>query len=275
MDTQRSSLSTVKNWPVSTAAAAWRTSQGETEHTGPVDHIFELASVTKLLVSYATLISIEEGTLDLDQPLGPEGATLCHLLSHSSGMGFEGEKPISGVAQRRMYSNAGFEMIGQALAAASDMSLSTYFTEAVAEPLGMTQTDLYGSAGFGARSCVSDLLKFVAELLNPTLISAETFQLATRPHFEHLAGVLPGFGHQDPNLWGLGFEIRGTKSPHWSAPTNSESTFGHFGRAGTLLWVDPTHKVGCVALTDRAFGPWAKEAWPALSTTILTKVSMT
>ena len=34
-------------------------------------------------------------------------------------------------------------------------------------------------------------------------------------------------------------EIRGTKAPHWSAPWSSPETFGHFGRSGTLLWVDP------------------------------------
>ena len=34
--------------------------------------------------------------------------------------------------------------------------------------------------------------------------------------FPELAGVLPGFGYHNPNDWGLGPEIRGTKAPHWT-----------------------------------------------------------
>ena len=55
---------------------------------------------------------------------------------------------------------------------------------------------------------------------------------------ECLAGVLPGYGRQTPNDWGLGCEIRDHKSPHWTAPENSPETFGHFGQSGSFLWVD-------------------------------------
>ena len=34
-------------------------------------------------------------------------------------------------------------------------------------------------------------------------------------------------------------ELRDRKSPHWTGSRNSERTFGHFGRSGTFLWVDP------------------------------------
>ena len=40
---------------------------------GDVEHRFAWGSVTKLLVGYATLVAAEEGALDLDEPLGPEG----------------------------------------------------------------------------------------------------------------------------------------------------------------------------------------------------------
>lgn len=75
-------------------------------------------------------------------------------------------------------------------------------------------------------------------------------------------GVLPGYGHQNPNDWGLGFEIRDGKSPHWTGSASSPRTFGHFGQSGTFLWIDPDAALACVSLTDRAFGPWAVEAWP-------------
>jgi CubicO group peptidase (beta-lactamase class C family) len=84
-----------------------------------------------------------------------------------------------------------------------------------------------------------------------------------------LRGVLPGFGGQDPNDWGLGLEIRGTKSPHWTGATNSPATFGHFGQSGTMMWIDPVARVGVVALADLDFGEWAAQAWPALSDAVL------
>jgi CubicO group peptidase (beta-lactamase class C family) len=87
--------------------------------------------------------------------------------------------------------------------------------------------------------------------------------------FPGLVGVVPGFGRQEPNDWGLGLEIRGSKSPHWTGSRNSPATYGHFGQAGTMLWVDPGAELGLVALADRDFGPWAAQAWPELSDAVL------
>ncbi|MEO9139590.1 MAG: serine hydrolase, partial [Jatrophihabitans sp.] len=84
-----------------------------------------------------------------------------------------------------------------------------------------------------------------------------------------LRGVLPGYGGRDPNDWGLGFEIRGTKSPHWTATANSTGTYGHFGQCGTMLWIDPEAQLALVAIADRDFGDWSKNAWPALGDAVL------
>ena len=83
---------------------------------------------------------------------------------------------------------------------------------------------------FEARACRFAALLIC--LLAPTVIAAPTLAEATTVAFPHLAGVLPGYGHQDHNDWGLGFELRDDKSPHWTGATNSPDTFGHFGRAG-------------------------------------------
>ena len=90
------------------------------------------------------------------------------------------------------------------------------------------------------------------------LLHPSTLADATSVQYPGLRGVLPGFGSQDPNDWGLGFEIRGAKHPHWTGAANSPATFGHFGQSGTMLWVDPVAGVGLVALADRDFGPWAR-----------------
>ena len=58
---------------------------------------------------------------------------------------------------------------------------------------------------------------------------------ATDVQFPGLTGVLPGFGVQRPNDWGLGFEIRDAKSPHWTGSANSGRTYGHFGQSGTFI----------------------------------------
>jgi CubicO group peptidase (beta-lactamase class C family) len=92
---------------------------------------------------------------------------------------------------------------------------------------------------------------------------------ATSVQFPGLSGVLPGFGVQRPNDWGLGFEIRGAKTPHWTGTANSPATYGHFGQSGTFIWVDPVYGVALVVLTDRDFGEWAKPLWPALSDAVL------
>ena len=254
---------------MTTVAAGWVDDHGRRATRGPADRPFPLASVTKPLFAYAVLIAVEEGTLALDQPAGPEGSTVRHLLCHASGLGDDAERPLAAPATRRIYSNAGYELLGRLLEIESGLSAATYLREAVVLPLGLTATALSGSPAHAATASVEDLLVVAAEWLRPTLISATTMADATSAQFPDLIGVLPGYGRQDPNPWGLGFEIRGTKSPHWTGSTNSPATFGHFGRAGTFVWVDPVAGAACAVLTDRQFGPWAEPRWPALSDAVL------
>jgi CubicO group peptidase (beta-lactamase class C family) len=84
-----------------------------------------------------------------------------------------------------------------------------------------------------------------------------------------LDGVLPGFGQQRPNPWGLAFEIKDGKAPHWTPPEGSPATFGHFGQSGAFVWVDPVAAVACVGLGDEPFGAWARTAWPAIGSAVL------
>lgn len=266
-------LQAMQDWPVTVSAGAWVTGDGRRETAGAVDRIFTLASITKALFAYAILVAVEERSVHLDEPAGPEGSTVAHLLSHSSGLAPEADNPggptFASAGSRRIYSNQGFEVLGQVLATNTDMSPADYLRLAVLEPLGMTDSSLDGSPAHGAVSTVNDLLAFCSELLAPTLIDPATLAMATSPHLPELSGVLPGFGRQDPNPWGLGFEIRGNKEPHWTGATNSPVTFGHFGASGTFLWVDPHHSLACVVLTDRRFGPWAADAWPQFNDTII------
>lgn len=228
-----------------------------------------IASVAKLLVGMAALVALEEEAISLDEPAGPEGSTVRHLLAHASGLAFDQHRTIAPPGRRRIYSNAGIEQFADHLSERSGMPFEEYLRTGVLEPLGLSSTSLRGSPAHAVRSTVHDLLVFGRELLRPTLVGAGTLEDATSAHFPELAGVVPGLGRFDPNPWGLTFELRDGKRPHWTGERNAPSTFGHFGGAGTFLWVDPEARLAAAALTEREFGAWALEAWPAFSDEVL------
>ncbi|MEV6398381.1 serine hydrolase domain-containing protein [Streptomyces sp. NPDC051907] len=267
------SLAMIENWPVTTAAAAVVRADGTLAGShGPTSHRFPLASVTKPLTAYAVLVAYEEGAVELDEPAGPEGSTVRHLLAHTSGLAFDEHRVMSQPGTRRLYSNAGFEVLGDHISKATDIPFAEYLRQAVLEPLGMTATTLEGSPAKDGVSTVDDLARFAAEVQAPRLLDARTVLEAMSVVQGGLSGILPGYGHQNPNDWGLGFEIRDGKSPHWTGSSSSPRTFGHFGQSGTFLWIDPAAGAACVALADRAFGPWAIEAWPPFTDAILAEL---
>ncbi|AXK34281.1 class A beta-lactamase-related serine hydrolase [Streptomyces armeniacus] len=265
-----SALRTIENWPVPAAAAAVVRADGSLAGAyGPTGRPFHLASVTKPLAAYAALVAVEEGAIELDEPAGPDGSTVRHLLAHTSGLAFDEHRVMAPPGTRRLYSNSGFEVLGDHIAKATDIPFPSYLRDAVLAPLGMTGTELPGSPAKDGVSTVDDLARFAAELQAPRLLARVTVEQATEVVYPGLKGVLPGYGHQSPNDWGLGFEVRDGKSPHWTGSSSSPRTFGHFGQSGTFLWVDPDAGAACVVLTDRAFGPWAVEAWPAFTDAVL------
>ncbi|MEU5405545.1 serine hydrolase domain-containing protein [Nocardia asteroides] len=264
----------IQQWPVGNAAAAVVTADGVTS-TGDTARVFRLASVTKPLVAYAALVAIEEGAVELDQPAGPPGSTVRHLLAHTSGVAFATPEVIAAPGARRIYSSAGFELLADFLTAETGIEFPRYLHDAVFAPLGMTGAVLDGSAGHACRASVDDLARFAAELLNPRLIARQTLDDATSVQFPGRDGVLPGYGSQRPNDWGLGFEIRDGKTPHWTGAGNSGRTYGHFGQAGTFLWVDPEIRVATIALSDENFGDWARAAWPKFSDSVIAETHNT
>jgi CubicO group peptidase (beta-lactamase class C family) len=265
-------LDLIADWPVGSAAAAVVGPAGVLAGHGDLGRSFRLASVTKPLVARAAQVAVEEGVVDLDTPAGPSGATVRHLLAHASGLAMNSAEVVARPGTRRVYSNYGFTVLAETIQMQSGIDFGHYLTEAVFEPLGMAASRLdsgAAEAGFGAVSTAADLAVFAADLLRPRTVSAQMHSEATSVQFPGLSGVLPGFGMQRPNDWGLGFEIRDGKAPHWTCALNSPATFGHFGQTGTFLWVDPARELALVVLTDRDFGDWAKPLWPALSGGVL------
>ncbi|MGX7825557.1 serine hydrolase domain-containing protein [Actinokineospora sp. 24-640] len=264
------SLRLLGEWPVDNAAAAVVAADGTVLGThGETGREFLLASVTKPLTAYGVLLAVEEGAVDWDEPAGPPGATVRHLIAHTAGLAFDSDAVQAEPGTRRIYSNTGFSVLADHIHKATGISFAEYLAEGVFAPLGMTSTRLAGPAGSGALSTVDDLARFAAELQKPTLIAPESLAQATATVFPGLNGVVPGYGMQKPNDWGLGFEIRAGKSPHWTGQANSPRTYGHFGQSGTFIWVDPDAGVACVALADRVFGRWAVSAWPKFADAVL------
>jgi len=260
-------LDAVSAWPVNMAAVAVVDADRTIASTGPAD-LFRWASVTKLLTALAVLCAVDRGEVDLDDEAGPPGSTVRHLLAHASGLAVDDDAVLSAPGRRRIYSNRGFEVVAALVAARCRTDFDQLLRERVLVPLGLRDTVLYGSPAHGARGPLRDLARLGRELLAPTLVPA-LMPAAVRPVFPGLSGVLPGFGRQASNDWGLGFEIRDGKQPHWTGARNSPATFGHFGQSGSFLWVDPEIGLACACLTDRTFGDWAVRAWPAFSDEVI------
>jgi CubicO group peptidase (beta-lactamase class C family) len=181
---------------------------------------------------------------------------------------FAAGMPACSPETRRVYSNPGIELVAEIVAARADMQFERYLVEAVLEPLEMG-AELRGSPAADVHGSLDDLVRFAGELLEPRLIAPETLVEATSVQFPGLAGVIPDLGRFDPNDWGLGFELKDGKHPHWSGDRTSPRTFGHFGGSGTFLWVDPEPALALACLTDRDFDAWAMEAWPKLSNAVI------
>ena len=238
---------------------------------GDETRTWDLASVSKPLSALGVLVAVARGLVDLDEPAGPEGATVRHLLAHTAGYGFDGQDVVGAPGARRIYSNTGFEVLAAHVEVATGYDFAEWMEERVIQELDLADVEVGGSPAAGFRGSIRDLLAVGRELLAPTLIPPELWREATTVQFPGLAGILPGYGRQKPNDWGLGVEIRGTKSPHWTGERSAPETFGHFGQSGSFLWVDPTTSLAAAFLGEEPFGPDHVRIWPGLTDELLAR----
>lgn len=274
----------IADWPVQQVAVAVLGPGGVLDRfeTRP-SQAFPWASVTKIVTALAVLDACADGTVALDDPvpvpdrmhphdqetLPGSGITVAHLLAHAAGLPFDGGAPVAAPGTRRTYSNYGYELLGQHVADAAGGPFRDEMFGRVVDPLSMSTVAVDGSPASSGVGTLDDLTSLAAELLAPAVLGTEIVGWASTVAFPGLSGILPGFGRQASNDWGLGCEIRDSKTPHWTSPDNSPATFGHFGQSGSFLWVDPVARLACVGLCDRPFGQWAAVAWPQLSTAVL------
>ncbi len=238
---------------------------GVVHRHGDTTAVVPVASVTKLATALAVLLAVEEGAVRLDDAAGPPGSTVAHLLCHASGLDVEEPTVRAAPGEKRIYSNAGYDALAEVIGQRTGIAFADYLAEGILGPLGMDRARLAGSAARDLHASVEDVLALAAEWRTPRLLHVDTVQAARRVHLPDLAGVLPGWGPQAPCPWGLGPEVRGHKSPHWTGETAGPDTYGHFGAGGSFVWIDPAAAVTCVVVADRPFGGWARDAWPGFS----------
>ena len=161
------------------------------------EHIFHMASVTKLFVGTAVMQLVSVGKLSLDtKAIGvlpwlairderARDMTVMHLLTHTAGLGdvvdYGWDRPETdeGALRRYLesdevtesmllwtpgtgkfrYSNMGYEILGSIIAAASGMSFEEYVARHIFEPLGMTDSTLLTYERTGGSLRLEDLSK--------------------------------------------------------------------------------------------------------------------
>ena len=219
--------------------------------------------------------------------------------------------PVDGVGVRRTYSNVGYARAAGELERATGLAWTDYVAAAVLEPLGMRSTSfgcapddpsvvvvvrepgllghgeqLFNGTRFralglpqsGAFGTAADYLALVRLVLDGgrlpsggSLLAPETCALLHLNHGGALPGGVGGFMEWDRCDWGLGFELRDGKAPHWTGAALSPEAFTHFGASGTLAFGDPATGACGVILADRGtYAGWMLEpgGWPDLCAAI-------
>ncbi|KJE77521.1 serine hydrolase domain-containing protein [Ferrimicrobium acidiphilum] len=262
-------------------------------YRSPGSEVYPWASVSKLVAALAVHVAIEDGSLQRTSRVGDFELSVEDLLSHASGLetGAVGEprllapqhvEPSRPPHERRIYSNIGYELLGRSLEGSSGIRYQDYAIEAVLQPAGMTGAGFVSrstgvtitaqevtGAAFGLQGTLADLIGLAAALCFEVVVSLESLVAIRTVFLPELSGVLPGFGHQSPNSWGLGAEVRDHKSAHWMGALVSAESFGHFGQSGSFLWIDPIQQCFAVFAGLKPFGAWAKERWPNLNDAIV------
>jgi len=226
-----------------------------------------MASVTKLLTGLALLVALEEGTVDLDEPAGPPGATLATCSAHAPDCGRR-EQPITEPGRRRIYSTRESSSAARMLEERAEMPFADYFRGrgGPATRPRRPARRLARARLSGGRSTTSRARR---ELLRPTLVAAETLSGATTVQFPGLTGVLARLRPAWSRTTGARLELRDAKSAalgpgHAQLPDAPSATSA---RRHVPL-VDPTREPRRRPHRP-AVGDWAKEAWPSFSDAVL------
>ena len=259
----------IDGWSGSASVVLLRLNGGLVERVvevGDLNAVRPWASVSKMAVSLAIGVEVDWALHRYEEALGPRGATLANLLSHSSGLGLEEGDPLVDIATTRVYSNYGVDLAVASIV--GDNTAANWLDNRVFRPFGLNSTALEGRPSAGVVGSTKDLATLAVAWLRPDGIAKETRNRIITPYLAQLEGFVPGFGRFSPCPWGLGPEIRGEKQ-HWMGDWPPAS-FGHFGQSGALILLNADEQIGLVATSTEPFGPWSTKLWPTWTSAMRT-----
>ncbi|MFQ3632006.1 serine hydrolase domain-containing protein [Roseiflexus sp.] len=216
--------------------------------------------------------------------------------------------PIAPPGSKVEYSNVGYGLLGLIIEEVSRTPFATFMREHVIAPAGLHDTwlappdDLFprivhveGTLDPGSSterfnsvyarrqthpagsvlSTARDVARFFQIFLDNgmcdgrAVLAPATARLMITNQTAGLRGGIEGFMTWNECAWGLGFDLRGNKHPHFSGEYTSPSTFGHTGVSGVFAWADPALDLVCVMLANRTlFSLWHASCWSRFSTAV-------
>ncbi|MEN9939068.1 MAG: hypothetical protein RLZZ387_5647 [Chloroflexota bacterium] len=291
--------------PMTALAAMLLVEEGLVALDDPVSAVLpDFAGAEREKITLRHLLSHTSGLAqDADLTGLPAGAdTAAELHSYLSA------RPVVPTGSKVEYSNVGYGLLGLIVEAASGQPFATFMRERLFRPAAMESAYLAPPDEIAARivhvagtqepgsayerfnspharrqthpaghviGSALDVAQFFQLFLSGgragavQVASPATARLMTTSETDGLRGGIEGFMTWDDCAWGLGFDLRGVKRPHFSGEYSSPETFGHTGVAGTFAWADPASDLVCVMLANRMlYNRWNSSRWSRFSTAV-------
>jgi CubicO group peptidase (beta-lactamase class C family) len=201
----------------------------------------DVGSIGKTMEAALVLRLTEEGVIDLDDPadrwiVAPSGVTIRHLLQHTSGIASDDRKlpPVCAPGTCQSYSNDGYEMVAELVAAVTGQSNEDNLRTRIFEPLGLTDATVTSEEiVYTARG----LARFAQSLYRGDLVTSSSLERML--DFESVLG-LPG--SNECETMGLGTVRRyaeglGESWGHGGWTSQSRSWMEYFPESGVSFAV--------------------------------------
>lgn len=260
------------------------------------------AITTRHLLSHTSGLAQDADLSDV--PPGADTATELRTYLHA--------RPVVPIGSKVEYSNVGYGLLGLIVEAVSGQRFASFMRERLFQPAGMENAYLappdevadrivhvdgtpdpgspyerFNSAHARRQTHPAghivgnalDVAQFFQVFLDGgrangvQLAAPATVRAMITNQTDGLRGGIEGFMTWEQCAWGLGFDLRGSKRPHFSGEYTSPGTFGHTGVAGTFAWADPASGLVCVMLANRMlYNSWNASRWSRFSTAVAAAV---
>ena len=238
-----------------------------------------MASITKLLSGTLMMMLVDQGRVDLDDPIDKHlpafrdievdrAMTVRDLYTHTNGLwGHWGDDmhdveeivaayyPHLTIGVRHAYNGAGYALGGKIIEMRTGEAIPKFYRKHLLGPLRCANTDVSDTCG-GAMSVPLDIAKIGQMLLNRGAYGEHRF--FSDATFEKMLPA-PLVGLQGgPKTWGIG--VRWTNHEGAPRPTDmlSDKAFGHGAASSATLAIDPAHDLVIVMTRNAAGKNFAK-----------------